>query len=53
MAKHTLKKESTLKKFLIFWEMKFFSPKPNNLLIFKKRILKIWKNKHKSLLKKK
>ena len=34
------KKNPLLKKFLMFWEMKCFSPKPKKLLIFKERILK-------------
>ena len=34
-------KEPTLKKIFIFWEMKVFSPKPKNLLIFNERILKV------------
>ena len=31
--------------------MKFFSPKPKKLLMFKERVLKVWKNKQKNRLK--
>ena len=35
----------------MFWEMKFSSPKPKKLLIFKKGFLKVWKTNKKIMLK--